>query len=304
MSLVHPYWLAAALVSLVLFVFLRRRVNEDDWRRVLSREVHAALTAGVERVGRRDLTFLLLALVFLALSSPSIRAPAQAWQPDQALMAVVDLSRSMTLADAGPSRLTAARAAAADIGRFAGARPAGLIVFAGDAYLAQPFSTNRAQYASLVAALDHGLVAEPGSDPSRALTLAATVLRQSGVATARLVLISDGGGFGPASVDVARLLAGRGVTVDGVMVAPAGTGSPDAPDPAAFAATVEAGGGRLVTVDANGNPDLGALDLQRTGGQRLSMLPLELATTDWHNLSHWLLIAGAPLFLLLFRRTG
>jgi Ca-activated chloride channel homolog len=301
MSLVHPSWLAAALVSLVLFVFLRRRVNEDDWRRVLSREVHAALTAGVERVGRRDLTFLLLALVFLALSSPSIRAPAQAWQPDQALMAVVDLSRSMTLADAAPSRLTAARAAVADIGRFAGARPAGLIVFAGDAYLAQPFSTNRAQYASLVAALDHGLVAEPGSDPSRALTLAATVLRQSGVATARLVLISDGGGFGPSSVD---LLAGRGVTVDGVMVAPAGTGSPDAPDPAAFAATVEAGGGRLVTVDANGNADLGALDLQRTGGQRLSMLPLELATTDWHNLSHWLLIAGAPLFLLLFRRTA
>lgn len=302
MTVLHPVWLFGAAAAALAFLFVRRAMRADDWRLMLSPEVLKYLGHESHAARMRDPVLLALSVVFVALSSPSIRAPAQAFTPGEGVLILADVSRSMMLDDIRPSRMVASRAAITTVLRDAGAKPVALIVYAGDAYLAQPFSLDRGQLLSFVNALEHGTVPREGSDPARAMTLAGSVLRQSAMAAGRIVAISDGGGFGSGTDALARTLVGRGFRLDGVYVAPTAAGSADDPSPDRFEQTVAAGGGVLLRVDAAGTSDVASLSLGASADGFRTAIPLAVSTTDWQNLSHWLLIATLPLFLIAMRR--
>jgi Ca-activated chloride channel family protein len=102
-------------------------------------------------------SFLALAVVLTALASPSIRAETEnSHALNEGIIVLMDLSKSMTVADIGIDRLTLARSAALAISKGADARPLALIVYAGDAYLAQPFSLDRRAFDTFVNSLDRG----------------------------------------------------------------------------------------------------------------------------------------------------
>jgi hypothetical protein len=90
--------------------------------------------------------------------------------------------------------------------------------------------------------------------------LAASVLEQSGVGRARIIILSDGGGFGAQTTEIAARIAARH-TLDAITFAPSKASMPVAADLAAFRATIDAAGGVLANLDANGNANLAALDL-------------------------------------------
>lgn len=294
-TLLHPLFLLPA--ALCLAAAWRWRFHAgDDWARIMEPRVLALLRPRTA-AGRIDLALLTLALVLAALASPARKADAEnSYALNDGILVLADVSKSMTLTDVRPSRMAAAREAVLAISAAAGARPAALIAYAGDAYLAEPFATDRRQFDAYARILAHGLIAAEGSDLARALALARAVIAQSGIAHARIVVAGDGGGLDPAIADIAARFAERGHRLDMVLVAGA------AETNAAMAQTVAAaGGGVAVRADADGNVDLGPLGLGST------LLPagtthLALLSSDWQNQSHYLLLLALPLMLLLFRR--
>lgn len=297
----YPWLLIPAGLFLLRYLVRSPLLRGDDWAKVLSAPVLAFLRPGASPKGGRDPVWLALAVGFAALASPALpREAAEAYKPTEGLLILVDLSRSMTLEDLPPTRLAAARAAAERLIDEAGTRPAGLILYAGDAYLAQPLAQERTQIRKFLAALEPGMLPTEGSNLGRALALARGIVEQNGLSAARLVLVGDGGGVSPEAESEARLLAAQGARLDVLRVAAAGTADPSPIDPARLEALATAGGGRLLRPDGLGSFDLGALALDAP--PRGDFLRLAVTVGGWRNLSHWLLIFSLPILLWLFRR--
>jgi Ca-activated chloride channel family protein len=303
MTLLQPLFLVPAALCLAAAWWLRLRAGEDGWARIMSARVLALLRprAGLRQI---DLALLALAVVFAALASPALRADAEnSYALNEGVLVLADVSKSMTLDDVRPSRMSAAREAVLAISASAGARATALIVYAGDAYLAEPFATDRRQLDAYAGALEYGLIQAGGSDLGRALALARSVIAQSGVAHARIVVVTDGGGFDGSTSDIARRFAQRGHRLDAVLVARPETVTPVAVDTNLVETVAAAGDGAMLAVDGNGNVDLGPLQLDGTLLSFPTATGLSLLSTDWQNQSHYLLLAALPLMLLLFRRS-
>lgn len=301
MTLLYPLFVLPATVCLGAFLMLRTGAG-DDWPQVVARPVLQFLRPDVGTAGF-NFALLALAVIFMALTSPSTRADrANAYALDEGLSILVDVSRSMGVADLMPSRVVVARAAASQISAQAGARPTSLVAYAGDAYLVQPFAVDRRQFDAFVASLDVGLVPQEGSNLERALALATTTIEESGVGRARIVIVGDGGGFGTETGFIAGRLSERGHRVDVVLTADPATTTPVAIDMAAVERVVDAGGGVLIVAGPDGDIDLDALALGDSFLRQSRTFELALRSTEWRNLSHFLLLMALPAVLLLFRQ--
>lgn len=302
MTLLMPLLLIPAIACMAAFFLFRRRFG-DDWPRVMSAPVLAWLRPA-SAASRFNFVWAALAIVFAALATPAIRAEDRnSYALDEGVMVVVDVSKSMSLDDIAPSRMVAARAAILDISARAGARPAALIAYAGDAYLLQPFATDRRQFEAFASALEVGLVPLEGSNLERALSLALSVIDQSGIGHARVVLVTDGGGFDAQSQAIARRFANRGHSLDIVFVAAPQTTSPVAADIDLVADAATAGNGRLTGVNPTGVADIDRLGLDAPFLVSGQTVQLSLRSTDWQNQSHFLLLLAVPFMLLAFRQS-
>lgn len=302
-TFLHPWLLVPAGLFLLRYLIRSPLLRGDDWAKVLSAPVLAFLRPGASPKGGRDPTWLALALGFAALASPAIpREAAEAYKPTEGVLILMDLSRSMTLEDLPPTRLAAARTAAERLVEAAGARPVALILYAGDAYLAQPLALERKQILNFLAALEPGMLPTEGSNLGRALALARGIVEQNALTAARVVVVGDGGGLTPEAQSEAGLLADLGARLDVLRAARPETADPSASplDPARLEALAAAGGGRVFAPDRLGAFDLGALALDAP--PRGDFLKLSVAVGGWRNLSHWLLLFSLPLMLWLFRR--
>jgi len=303
MTLLLPLFLVPAVASLVAAFIVRTEGERDDWQRVLDRRVLAALRPAAPGASI-NLALVALAIVLAALASPSRRSEAQSSHAvAEGVIVLVDVSKSMEQVDVAPDRLAAARAAALAISKAAGARPVALIAYAGDAYLVEPLTVDRGAFDGVVAALDDGLIPQPGSVPSRALSLAASVLEQAGVGRARLVAVSDGGGFDSATVEIASRIAAHGHRLDAILVAPNYAAASREHDIAVFGQTIDAGGGVIAQLDIHGNVDIAALELELPYFAAPGATRLALMSTEWTNLSHYLLLLAVVPMVLLFRES-
>ncbi len=298
----HPWFLLAAGICALRWLVPSRLLRGDDWPKILSAPVLGFLRPGARPGGGRDPVWLVLALLCAALASPALPRPQdEAYKPGEGVILLLDLSRSMTLEDLRPSRLAAARAAADQIVTEAGTRPVALILYAGDAYLAQPLALERSQIRQFLAALEPEMLPTEGSDLARALALARGIVERNGLSAARAVVIGDGGGISPAAESEARALAALGARLDFLRSSAPGTVEPSPVDPVKLEALARAGGGEILTPDRFGGFEVSALALDAP--PRGEFLRLAVETGGWRNLSHWLLLLALPLALLLFRRT-
>lgn len=114
------------------------------------------------------------------------------------VMVVFDVSRSMAAGDVAPSRMEAARAAVADaVWRLTGDR-VGLVVFAGDARLRFPLTSDLAAASQVIASLEPGSIFVAGGTRAAAgLDLALNELQRAESASSLVVLVTDGDDLGP-----------------------------------------------------------------------------------------------------------
>ena len=241
-----------------------------------------APTAGVER--RRWQAFAAIAALAtwaVALANPQYgtRTRLAATRSTEVIVAL-DISQSMRTQDVRPDRLSRAQLFLEDLLRALAGERVGLVLFAGQAYLQMPLTSDYAAAIDLIRGAAPEKATTQGTNTAAALGMAHRVLVRpvpEGApppAPARriVVVVSDGENHEPGATQAAETLAADGLRVITVGVGTAGGGlvpsaaAPDAAyrrddggepvtsqfDPAALQALAEDGGGRYY--DLNRGP--------------------------------------------------
>ncbi len=291
LTLLRPFWLLALPVLWALALWLRRRRGSlGDWGRVADPQLLRALYAlgqvapGVVGVpGRAALA--VAALTVLALAGPAVeRRDALSFRNLDGVVFVVDVSPSAIENPRWPQLLTMGRFGVSALG----SRPAGLVVFAGDAYVATDMTADTAQLGQTLTILGPGTVPDPGSRPERGLQLAALMLREAEVLAGDVVLLTDGGGLGPKSLAAAAEITRRGARLSIVQVDPIS---------AETETHVAIGGGRAFAL-----ADTDALAAWLSGAARTQLERQDYPLLFWHDLGRWLLILALLPAIVMFRR--
>ena len=301
LTLLRPWWLVALPVVAVLgVVFARRARGLAGWDRAIEPKMMAALVR-LNRVvpgkaRRAWLPVAIAAVLAVALVGPARRdSDPPTFRNLDGIVIAMDLSRSIA---AGGS-LVDAQSAAELILQRAGTRPAALIVYAGEAYLASAFTTDPRSLGTTIAVLDGETVPNPGSRADRALELAARTLQEASILDGDVVLITDGDRIGPAAIAAAAKLRDAGAHVSTLFVAPkARYGDMPAARPEDLKRLAETGGG-FAGAAADPAPVADAI-----GSRAAEALTSgDYAVLYFTDYGRWLLILALLPALALFRRS-
>ena len=291
LTLLRPLWLVAIPVVLGLGWWLsRQRGGLGDWHRATDPALMRAMAA-LNRVDSSPSRASLLAMVVavcvtvLALAGPGIeRREAVSFRNLDGVIFVIDTSASVTEDPRWPQMQAMARFGLAALGT----RPGGVIVFAGDAYVATDMTLDHLQLGQTLSLIDGQTVPDPGSRPARGLALATQILQEAEVIAGDVVLLTDGAGLGPETVRAASAIAALGARLSVVSLHAPG---------AAFATHAAAGNGAVFTL---ADTDGFAQYLSQTARSRLEAQDFPLLF--WKDMGRYVLLLALVPLLFLFRR--
>lgn len=141
-------------------------------------------------------------------------------QEGSSVVFVVDVSRSMTLDDVAPNRLSYAARYASLLTERMEKTPCGVVLAKGDAVLALPVTVDHRAVRDLLASLSPALLTSPGSSPGKGVALAIKAFPDGTAQSRTIVLFTDGDETSSSLEDSARACRAAGVTL-----AIVGTGS-------------------------------------------------------------------------------
>ena len=311
-------WLLPVIIPLLLLAW-RKQVQGGDWAKAIDPTLlpHLITSEGGGSSRLRQLWWLTLPLLLIGASGPSLeRAELPVFEKSDALVIVLDLSRSMWATDTQPSRIRRARQKVMDILDARTEGVTGMVVFAGDAHVVTPLTDDTRTIENLLSALAPDIMPLQGSNATEAIALASGLLETSGLTNGSLLLITDD----LPKFDTSRvegLLGSVGADM-GILVMGTDTGAPiPLPDggflrdendqiviPAVDRQSIQriatALGAKRTDVSVD-NSDIQSL-LSGAQSSITSDDSLERKTDTWIDLGYWLAIAAALLMLPLFRR--
>ena len=298
LALLRPWWLLALPVVAVLYRITKPSGGAlGGWDKAVDPHLLAAMVSrGAATAGRIRAPAILATLLIgiLALAGPAIQRTGQDRLRNlDATVVVMDVSSDMNRGGA----IREAASAVHDVLQHLNARQAGLIVYAGDAYVASALTDFTGGIDADLFSLDDQTVPDPGNRPDKALALAGTMLDEAHILNGDVILVSAGAGLdGTAAIRAARTLAAAGHRVF-TMDATIDKSAVDNRRAAALAAVASAGNGFAVSVL---QPDrlLDTLSndaIHHTGGSVINAL-------DWRDLGRVLLALAALPLLLGFRK--
>jgi Ca-activated chloride channel family protein len=135
-----------------------------------------------------------LGLAIVALARPQLgERPATLTRTGRDVLVLLDLSRSMNVADVPPTRLAAAKRAAWEVTAASPGDRVGLIVYGGSAFLQLPLTADHASFRLFLDAASSDDLGDPATDLSAALDAAAKTFEREGERGYQAVLVlSDG----------------------------------------------------------------------------------------------------------------
>ena len=142
----HPgfLWLAVLAMLMLVFFFLRRYLQSKDWK-AWGSEASNLRVAAQQNLKPQRIWMGLAAVIFLALAAanPQWGFRSVAVESKSAdIYIALDISNSMLAEDIPPSRLERAKRIALDLSTRFQADRVGLILFAGNAYMQSPLTTD------------------------------------------------------------------------------------------------------------------------------------------------------------------
>ncbi len=300
-ALLRPWWLVALPLLAILFFVTRRKTSDlAGWTRAVDPPLLAAmLRRAGDQAGRAkiDVIFCVAALTALALSGPALRrADADRFRNLDATLIALDLSIN---AANGAGLRQAATAAQLALDH-ANGRQLGLILYAGDAYLASPLTDDAAAIGALLFAVDGQTVPDLGERPDRALALARQILEEARIIGGDVILISPGGGLDGAAMRQASALAAEGHAVHTLFTPPGGEGEALAVAGRAALTDLASAGHGIAEDAARPSGVLDAISnraIRRLGANFAGVLA-------WRDYGRLLLIAAALPLLFVFRRSA
>jgi len=323
----RPWWLLALPIGVWLILKLSRSaVRGGRWRSFVDEALQPYVLTGSSVAFRERHTVMIAAIcawsiATIALAGPTWeRLPVPAVRTDEALVVVLDLSRSMDAVDVEPGRLTQAKLKLLSLLERRESGQTGLVVFSAHAFTVAPLTSDVRTIALLVASLTSDIMPSRGSYPEAGLAKAADLLDQAGIPRGEILLITDSD-VSPTALGVAEEIYREGHVVHVL-----GVGTQDG------GPIVEPGGGFLT--DQRGQvvvPRVDTARLQRLaarGGGRFAgltsddrdlnflLLPGASASGDfdgsgdsdpfqidaWRDQGLWLVLLLLPLVALAFRR--
>ncbi len=116
----------------------------------------------------------------------------EAFRPDEAIVVLLDLSRSMDVDDVKPSRLARAKQEIEDLGKLSEGMSVGLVVFASVSHMITPLTHDRAILDQVLPSIKTDLIYTQGSRLVPALQMAAKMLEPVKGEEKHILVISDG----------------------------------------------------------------------------------------------------------------
>ncbi len=322
-----PGWLWALLVLLPMAWWLRRSPAhgyQGRIRRYADAYLFPYLTGTrdlnpVERWRNFGFWALLWSLLVLAMAGPRWDfTDVRLFRPGANLVVLLDISKSMDVADVRPSRLARARQELEDLINLNRELRIGLIAFASVAHVIAPITEDAKSIRAELPAISTDLVDLQGSRLAVALDRAKQLLAgQPADSTNSILLISDGDFVEPGLEEQIKALAAKGIRFFALGVGTPGGG----PVPARLGrwlttpsgAPVEsrlnaeqlerlakAGNGEYIAADYSDDNVKRILRLAAQG-QKARAAAGDERTRVWNERFYWLVLIAAALVLPLFR---
>ncbi len=319
----RPAWFLLLIPFAVLcWRLIRRDTAAGVWHSICDEALLPYLLVQ-RKIGRSPLNlgaFILSGLAAItALAGPTWeRLPTPVFRDESALVVLLDLSRSMDATDISPSRLERAKFKVTDILRQRRDGQTALVVYAAEPYVVTPLTNDVATLESQLPALRTGIMPSQGSDGASAIAKGIELLRQAGMASGELLLVTDG--MGPLELDRAKTQ----IAADSIRLSILGVGTADgAPIPDDNGGFIKDRSGNIVLeplrpqqlreLATAGN---GLYQSVRTDEKDVLALLAQMdnelnqgnaSTTDvladrWLEVGPWLLLGLIPLLPIAFRR--
>src|SRR5438552_2627228 len=210
-------WALAILPLLVLLYAQAERRSAIKLREFVSPRLLPQLAGNVDRV-RRAIRFAFV-LLALALALTALAKPRWGYTYEDVkrrgldLLFAVDTSRSMLSNDVAPNRLERVKLAAQDLITELQGDRAGLIAFAGRAFLQAPLTIDYDAAVESINDLDTKTIPEGGTNISEAIALATQTFGKSAMGNRALIIFTDGEELSGDAVTEAKKAADAGVKI-------------------------------------------------------------------------------------------
>ena len=294
LAIIRPYWLAIIPI-LACFLYFTKSQNYSlgDWSRAMDPKLLDEMLHYQPRADARSgasFIYFSLAILVIALSGPAMRiSDSKQYRNMDGSIIILDVSREKLIRQAA--------AAAQTIISQSGARQFGLVLYAGDAYLACPLTDDEASIESLIFAIDGKTVPDGGANPDAALSLVKQILDKSQIFEGDITLISDGLGITDRTHKLAKAFAISGHRLHTLLINEAAAdGSIPTSNRPAMASLAHAGNG--LAVNASNATDL-AKEISTRDIKNFS-ISARLGI-EWKDYGRFLLLIAAIPLLLFFR---
>lgn len=317
---IRPYCLLALIPVIgTVILLLKNKLDQGNWSQVCD----TALLPFVlqqkpnnKKRWRLSISAFSSVLAVLALAGPTWeQLPIPVFRNDAALVIALDLSRSMDATDIKPSRLSLARFKIADILKQRKVGQTALLVYAGDVFTVTPLTEDSETIASQISVLNTEIMPTQGSNTLLAIKKASNLLKQTGLQSGDILLITDGVDMANSN-EIITALAGYHLSILGVgtskgapIKAQAGfvkdnQGNIIIPklNNSSLFKLANKGNGLYKTISSD-DSDIEAIlnQLDKTIGQA-SQKDNHLLIDQWHEKGPWLLLLILPLVALSFRK--
>ena len=193
---IRPLWLLAILPAM-LFIYLlwRKKLKSGSWAAYCDAELLPFLLE--QYSGKKNRWTLILGsvctlLLIVALACPTWqRIPAPVFRNEAALVIALNVNTSMDAADIKPSRLSMARYKIADILKQRKDGQTALIAYTDQAFTVTPLTNDTNTIQSQLDALSTDIMPNTGNNIAEALEKSVLLLKQSGLQSGQLLLITD-----------------------------------------------------------------------------------------------------------------
>jgi Ca-activated chloride channel homolog len=212
----HFYALALIPVLTIFFIWMRRkrfkallRFGETDLVKRLMPQV-----SNIKHQLKFGILMLVFGLLVIAWANPQLGTKREkAKRKASDVIIALDISNSMLSDDIKPSRLELARAFTLDLVQSLKGERIGSIVFAGNAYLQMPLTTDYAAAAMFIKSSNPNQAPTQGTAISEAIDVAERAFGDKTKGNKVLIIISDGEDHDSEAIERAKLAKENGLIV-------------------------------------------------------------------------------------------
>ena len=192
----RPEWFFALVPAILLMMVFRYHQSRGSaWEQTIDPQLLPFLLEGAKSQRSRFAPWLLLlgwTIAVLSLAGPVWqKTPQPVHEREDALVIVLDLTRSMYATDVKPNRLVRARRKLLDLLDTRTEGTTALIVYAGDAHLVSPLTDDSKTIAELVPAVSPSIMPAPGSQLAPAISMAHKLFEDAGLSSGRILILTD-----------------------------------------------------------------------------------------------------------------